>query len=72
MEGRGRKFETETDSETIAHLIDEALGQGLSPKDAMKRTLDQLRGAFAIAVLIEGENDLIMGGRKGSPLVMAI
>jgi glucosamine--fructose-6-phosphate aminotransferase (isomerizing) len=72
MEARGRKFETETDSETIAHLIDEGLGKGLSPKDAFKATLDQLRGAFAIAVLIEGEDNLIMGGRRGSPLVIGI
>jgi glutamine---fructose-6-phosphate transaminase (isomerizing) len=72
MEQRGRKFETETDSETIAHLIDEALGQGQSPKDALKHTLDQLRGAFAVAVLIEGEEDMILGGRKGSPLVVGL
>jgi glucosamine--fructose-6-phosphate aminotransferase (isomerizing) len=72
MEKRGRKFDTETDSETIAHLIDEGLSQGLSPKDAMKRTLDQLRGAFAIAALVEGEDNLIMGGRRGSPLVIGI
>jgi glucosamine--fructose-6-phosphate aminotransferase (isomerizing) len=72
MEGRGRKFETETDSETIAHLIDEGLGKGLSPKDAMKATLDQLRGAFAIAALVEGEEDLLLGGRRGSPLVIGI
>src|SRR5262245_14530392 len=72
MEARGRKFETETDSETIAHLIDEGIGQGLSPKDAFKRTLDQLRGVFAIAALVEGENDLLMGGRRGSPLVVGI
>jgi glucosamine--fructose-6-phosphate aminotransferase (isomerizing) len=72
MESRGRRFETETDSETIAHLIDEGLTQGLAPRDAMKRTLDQLRGAFAIAAVIEGEDDLIMGGRKGSPLVIGV
>jgi glucosamine--fructose-6-phosphate aminotransferase (isomerizing) len=72
MEKRGRKFETETDSETIAHLIDEGIGQGLAPKDAFKRTLDQLRGAFAIAALVEGEEDLLMGGRRGSPLVIGI
>jgi glutamine---fructose-6-phosphate transaminase (isomerizing) len=72
MEARGRKFETETDSETIAHLIDEGLGKGMSPKDAFKATLDQLRGAFAIAVLVEGEDNLIMGGRRGSPLVIGI
>ena len=72
MEARGRKFETETDSETIAHLIDENLSKGLSPKDAFKATLDQLRGAFAIAALIEGEENLILGGRRGSPLVIGV
>ena len=59
MEARGRKFETETDSETIAHLIDEGLSKGLEPKAAFKATLDQLRGAFAIAAIIEGEENLI-------------
>jgi len=72
MEARGRKFETETDSETIAHLIDEALGKGMKPKDAFKAALDQLRGAFAIAAIIEGEDNLILGGRRGSPLVIGI
>ena len=72
MEARGRKFETETDSETIAHLIDESLSKGLSPKDAFKATLDQLRGAFAIAAIIEGEENLILGGRRGSPLVIGV
>ena len=72
MEARGRKFETETDSETIAHLIDENLGKGLKPKDAFKATLDQLRGAFAIAAIIEGEDNLILGGRRGSPLVIGV
>jgi glutamine---fructose-6-phosphate transaminase (isomerizing) len=72
MEARGRKFETETDSETIAHLIDEGLGKGLKPKDAFKAMLDQLRGAFAIAAIIEGEDNLILGGRRGSPLVIGV
>jgi glucosamine--fructose-6-phosphate aminotransferase (isomerizing) len=72
MEARGRKFETETDSETIAHLIDEGLSKGLKPKDAFKATLDQLRGAFAIAAIVEGEDDLILGGRRGSPLVIGV
>jgi glutamine---fructose-6-phosphate transaminase (isomerizing) len=72
MESRGRKFETETDSETIAHLIDEALSKGLKPKEAFKAALDQLRGAFAIAAIIEGEENLILGGRRGSPLVIGI
>lgn len=72
LEARGRTFATETDSETIAHLIDEGLSQGLTPTQAFRKTLDQLRGAFAIAAIIEGENDLILGGRRGSPLVIGV
>jgi glucosamine--fructose-6-phosphate aminotransferase (isomerizing) len=66
----GRVFESQTDTEVIAHLLDAELKAGLSPLDALKATLDRLTGAYAIAVLIEGETDLIMGARKGSPLVV--
>ncbi|MEZ5939317.1 MAG: glutamine--fructose-6-phosphate transaminase (isomerizing) [Hyphomonadaceae bacterium] len=72
LEARGRAFATETDSETIAHLIDEGLEDGLSPQHAFKRAIDQLRGAFAIAALVKGEEDLLLGGRKGSPLVIGV
>ncbi|MCA6311219.1 glutamine--fructose-6-phosphate transaminase (isomerizing) [Phenylobacterium sp.] len=66
----GRTFESETDTEVIPHLIDRALAQGLAPLDALKSTLDRLRGAFALAVLIDGEDELILGARRGSPLVV--
>jgi glucosamine--fructose-6-phosphate aminotransferase (isomerizing) len=72
LEGRGRKFETETDSETIAHLIDEGLARGLAPRPAFHAALKRLRGAFAIAAIVQGEDDLILGGRKGSPLVIGL
>lgn len=72
LQRRGRRFESETDSETIAHLIDEGLARGLHPKDAFRSALHQLRGAFAIAAIVEGEDDLILAGRKGSPLVIGI
>jgi glucosamine--fructose-6-phosphate aminotransferase (isomerizing) len=72
LEARGRRFSTETDSETIAHLIDEGLSKGQAPKAAFHAALNQLRGAFAIAAIIEGEDDLILGGRRGSPLVIGV
>jgi len=66
----GRAFESQTDTEVIAQLLDAELKAGLAPLDALKATLDRLTGAYAIAVLIAGEEDLIMGARKGSPLVV--
>jgi glucosamine--fructose-6-phosphate aminotransferase (isomerizing) len=67
---RGRKFESETDTEVIAHLIDSGLDAGLAPLTALKGALDRLTGAYALAILIEGEDNLIMGARRGSPLVV--
>jgi len=70
LAAEGCTFESETDTEVIPHLINQALSAGLSPLDALKQTLDRLRGAFALAVLIEGEDELILGARRGSPLVV--
>jgi glucosamine--fructose-6-phosphate aminotransferase (isomerizing) len=67
---QGRAFESQTDTEVIAQLLDAELKAGLAPLDALKATLDRLTGAYAIAVLIEGEDALVMGARKGSPLVV--
>ncbi len=66
----GREFESETDSEVVAHLIDAELGAGLAPLDALKAALDRLEGAFAIAVMVEGDENLVMGARRGPPLVV--
>jgi glucosamine--fructose-6-phosphate aminotransferase (isomerizing) len=66
----GRVFESDTDTEVIAQLIDAELATGLPPLEAFKATLDRLTGAYALAVLIEGADDLILGARRGSPLVV--
>ena len=66
----GRTFTSDTDTEVVAHLIDQALADGLPPLAAFKRTLDRLEGAYALAVLIDGEDRLVMGARRGSPLVV--
>jgi len=70
LKAKGRTFESETDTEVIAALIDAELENGKPALDALKAALDQLSGAYAIAVLVEGEDALIMGARKGSPLVV--
>jgi glucosamine--fructose-6-phosphate aminotransferase (isomerizing) len=62
----GRTFESDTDTEVIAHLIDAELATGLAPLDAFKATLDRLTGAYALAVLIEGADDLILGARAAA------
>ncbi|UTP40400.1 glutamine--fructose-6-phosphate transaminase (isomerizing) [Phenylobacterium sp. LH3H17] len=70
LEAQGRVFESQTDTEVIAQLLDSELDKGLEPLAALKATLDRLTGAYALAVLIEGEDELVMGARRGSPLVV--
>jgi glutamine---fructose-6-phosphate transaminase (isomerizing) len=70
LEGKGAKFATETDSEVIAHLVSEEIKHGLSPVEAVKAALPRLRGAFALAFLFAGEENLLIGARKGSPLAI--
>src|SRR3979490_1124066 len=70
LEKQGAKFATETDSETVAHLVNSYLLKGASPQDAVKAALPQLRGAFALAFLFRGHGNLMIGARKGSPLAI--
>ncbi|GAB4576619.1 MAG: glutamine--fructose-6-phosphate transaminase (isomerizing) [Roseibium sp.] len=66
----GSVLETETDTEVVAHLINIALATGKTPHEAVAEVLPRLKGAFALAVLFEGEEDLLIGARKGSPLAV--
>jgi glucosamine--fructose-6-phosphate aminotransferase (isomerizing) len=70
LEGKGVKFSTETDTEVVAHLVSEELKRGLSPLQAVMAALPRLRGAFALAFLFAGEDNLLIGARKGSPLAV--
>ncbi|MEJ6394294.1 glutamine--fructose-6-phosphate transaminase (isomerizing) [Gymnodinialimonas sp. 2305UL16-5] len=65
-----RDFHTETDSETVAQLCEEHMDQGLPPREAAVATLKDLDGAYALAFLFQGEADLIVAARKGSPLAI--
>ena len=66
----GAKFGSDTDTEVIAHLVTDEMNHGKSPVEAVAAALKQLRGAFALAFLFAGENDLMIGARKGSPLAI--
>ncbi len=66
----GAKFRSETDTEVVAHLVSEKIKQGQPPAEAVGATLKQLRGAFALAFLFAGHDDLLIGARKGSPLAV--
>jgi glucosamine--fructose-6-phosphate aminotransferase (isomerizing) len=68
--GVGVKFDTDTDTEVIAQLIERKLEQGMSPKDAVEIVLRRLTGAFSLAIIFEGENNLMIGARRGAPLAI--
>lgn len=70
LTAKGHTLETETDTEVIVHLITDYLDQGSSPREAAAAALKELRGAFALAIIFEGENDLMIGARRGTPLVL--
>ena len=67
---KGHHFATETDTEVVAHLVTEELRQGRNPRDAVAAALPRLRGAFALAFVFEGEEDLLIGARQGAPLAV--
>jgi glutamine---fructose-6-phosphate transaminase (isomerizing) len=67
---RGKDFASQTDTEVVAHLIDEALADGSSPQEAVSAVLGRLKGAFAFVILFQGEHDLMIGARRGSPLAV--
>ena len=66
----GRVFESETDSEIVAHLISVQIEAGLAPEAAVREVLPRLRGAFALAIAFRQHPELLIGARLGSPLVV--
>jgi len=61
---------TDTDTETVAMMAQHLMAQGLTPQEAAVETLSKLHGAFALAFLFDGEDDLMIAARKGSPLAI--
>jgi glutamine---fructose-6-phosphate transaminase (isomerizing) len=70
MEKKGRRFSTDTDTEVVAHLLTVFLDEGKTPEAAMEATLERIEGAFAIAVLIFGREDVMLAARHGPPLAL--
>ena len=70
LANKGIHHETDTDTETVALLAQSYLDQGLSPRDAAEQTIARLMGAYALCFLFEGEDDLMIAARKGSPLAI--
>ena len=67
---RGRSFDSQTDTEVVAHLVSELVEQGASPQEAVAAVLPRLHGAFALAIAFRSHPDMLIGARLGSPLVV--
>jgi glucosamine--fructose-6-phosphate aminotransferase (isomerizing) len=70
LAAHGLACETETDTETIALLVRHYMDQGMTPREAAKETIARLHGAFALCLLFDGEEDLLICARLGSPLAI--
>ena len=70
LKGKGYVFESQTDTEVIAHLIDQLYDGDLF--DAVQRATSRLKGAYAIAVFCRDEPHRVVGAREGSPLVLGV
>src|SRR5271167_3798555 len=70
LAAKGHRFETETDSEIAAFVVEDELASGKSPAEAVQAALKRMRGAFALVYLFEGEDDLLIGAREGAPLAV--
>jgi glucosamine--fructose-6-phosphate aminotransferase (isomerizing) len=67
---RGLSWESETDTETVALMVQALMAEGMGPRAAAMATIDRLEGAFALLFLFEGEDNLLIAARKGSPLAI--
>ncbi len=70
LESRGQVFSTETDTETVAQLLDHLLASGMNPGEAAQAAFARLEGAYALALLFSGQPDLIIAAQHGAPLAV--
>ncbi|HEX5998179.1 MAG TPA: glutamine--fructose-6-phosphate transaminase (isomerizing) [Hyphomicrobiaceae bacterium] len=70
LSAKGHRFVTETDTETVLHLLSDYLDQGLPPVEAARSALKRLRGAFALGIIFADQDDLMIGARQGPPLAI--
>jgi glucosamine--fructose-6-phosphate aminotransferase (isomerizing) len=66
------KFDSQTDTEVIAHLVHSYVTKGMKLFDAVRKAVRELEGAYAVAVISKSEPDVVVGSRKGSPLLLGI
>jgi glucosamine--fructose-6-phosphate aminotransferase (isomerizing) len=72
LEANGHRFSSETDTEIIAHLVDDAVKAGKSPEEAVRACLARVEGAYAICVLVDGAPDQIVAARHDAPLIIGV
>lgn len=70
LTAKGHTFQTETDTETVLHLVTDYLDQGHSPTAAVRAALQRLRGAFALGIIFADQDNLMIGARQGPPLAI--
>jgi glucosamine--fructose-6-phosphate aminotransferase (isomerizing) len=70
LQAKGQVFETETDTETFARLVDQFLIEGLTAEDAAAAALKRVHGAFALAMIFAGREGLLICARQGAPLAV--
>ncbi|HVW75637.1 MAG TPA: glutamine--fructose-6-phosphate transaminase (isomerizing) [Rhizomicrobium sp.] len=70
LTAKGHKFQSETDSETAAHLVTDYMDSGLEPEEAAKKAIARLIGAYSIAMIFKDHEGLLVGARKGPPLAV--
>ena len=72
LQQSGYRFDSDTDTEVMVHLVAQLLDSGLDLFSAVRKAVLRLRGAFAIAVVSATEPGIVVGARKGSPLVLGV
>lgn len=72
LQSKGYQFVSETDTEVVAHLINEFLKESASLMEAVKKSIALCEGAYALGVISKGQNDKLIAARKGSPLVIGV
>ncbi|WP_288901396.1 glutamine--fructose-6-phosphate transaminase (isomerizing) [uncultured Sneathiella sp.] len=70
LTAKGYEFESETDTEIAAQLITSFIDEGKTPEEAMAGALKHLHGAFSLAVIFKGHDNLMIGARRGAPLAV--
>jgi glucosamine--fructose-6-phosphate aminotransferase (isomerizing) len=72
LKKKGHVFSSETDTEIVAHLVDEFIQEGHSFLDAVKITMDKIKGSYALGILYEGDETSLIGARNEAPLVIGL